>query len=433
MKKIILAFALLAAMVSANAQTKSPAAISAAVESAKAAAANEKKATKVATWLKLAQTYMEAYNSPAGNGILGQPKDQVTLLQGKPASSAQVEINGDAWTKDSYATADYYYDGSNTLQVIDVTKPVVANALEEALKAYNKAAEVDNGSKANDIANGIKDIAQKYVEEGYKLYTFGDPKAASYLFEKAADATLTKGAGELDTQSLYNAGFTAWVGADYTRAKACFEKCLANNFEAKDGEVYAKIADCCSKLGDKEGQKTSLETGFSKFPQSQGILIGLINYYIDEGTDTNRLFELVDEAKKNEPTNASLYYVEGNIHNQLGNVEKAVEAYEKAATVNPEYEYGFIGEGLMFYNRAVDIQEKAQEELDDTKYAALVADFEKSLKSCIAPFEKAFEITKAEEVKQNIAEYLKNAFYRFRDEDASYMKGYEKYNGFLKN
>ena len=145
------------------------------------------------------------------------------------------------------------------------------------------------------------------------------------------------------------------------------------------------------------------------------------------GENFDRLFTLLDNAKANEPNNASLYYVEGNIYKETGDEEKAIESYRKCADINPEYEYGYIGEGILLYNRAVDIQEKAQSEMDDTKYAALVTDFEKALKGCIEPFEKAFEITKDNEVKTSIAEYLKNACYRFREEGQDYADKYQKY------
>ena len=128
------------------------------------------------------------------------------------------------------------------------------------------------------------------------------------------------------------------------------EKDPLNYFE--DGEVYTKLADVMSKLdttaAGKKAMKSVLEEGFSKFPSNQGILIGLINYYITSGEDTDRLFSLLDDAKKNEPGNASLYYVEGNIYLQLGNADKAKEAYQKCSEINPEYEWGYIGEGMLF-------------------------------------------------------------------------------------
>ncbi|MBQ2549591.1 MAG: hypothetical protein II560_00070, partial [Bacteroidales bacterium] len=41
------------------------------------------------------------------------------------------------------------------------------------------------------------------------------------------------------------------------------------------------------------------------YPSSQAILIGLINYYVSSNQDTDRLFSLLNDAKKNEPDNAS--------------------------------------------------------------------------------------------------------------------------------
>ena len=76
-------------------------------------------------------------------------------------------------------------------------------------------------------------------------------------------------------------------------------------------------------------------------------------------------------------------------------------------------------------------EKEAQNEVDDTKYMALVQKFETALKSCIDPFEKAFNMTKDESIKSSIAEYLKNTFYRFREEDPKYQAGYEKYSKLL--
>ena len=99
--------------------------------------------------------------------------------------------------------------------------------------------------------------------------------------------------------------------------------------------------------------------------------------------------------------------------------------------MNPEYEWGYIGEGIHFYNLAVSLQEKASNELDDAKYMALMGEFENSLKACIPAFEKAFELTKDEEIKVNVAEYLKNACYRFISEGDEYKAKYDKYSAIV--
>ena len=334
MKKLMIVLALLASVQVANAQGGAAAAKKA-VDAALAASQNAKKATKVATWMKLAESYIAAYNVPSGNVWVGAAENELKLAMGneKPISVENVILGGAQYTKQVFENKNLYLNSNGQLEIIEVTKPVVDNALDKALDAYRKAAEVDpKATKAKEIAAG------------------------------------------------------------------------------------------------KTLQKEYLEQGFAKFPQSQGVMIGLINYYISSGQDTDKLFSLIDAAKANEPDNASLYYVEGNARAQLGQIDEAVKAYEKCVEVNPAYEYGFIGEGIMFYNEAIKVQEAAQTELDDNKYMALVQKFENYLKSCIEPFEKAYNMTKNEEIKPSLAEYLKNSYYRFREEDPKYQAGYEKFS-----
>ena len=430
MKKILLALAMFAAIQVADAQVKSAADVKKSVEAAEAATQNVKKAVKTATWLKLGQEYVKAYDAPTGNILPGSNKTELTLMMGseKPVSSEEVTVNNEKYTKDVYADKNLYFNQNGQLVIIEVTKPVYEDALERAVKAYQKAYELDEKhAKDKDVAAAFDYIGQKYVSEAFNKYTFGDVATASKLFEKAADVEALAPLSKIDTSVIYNAGFTAMAAKDNERAFKFFKRCYDLGYYYEGGEVFARLAEV-----DTLNTKKYLEEGFSKFPQSQSILIGLINYYLKNNEDPETLFGLLDKAKANEPNNASLFYVEGNIRAQLGQIDKAVVAYEECAKINPEYEYGFIGEGTMFYNRAIELQTKAQEEIDDAKYMALVKEFEESLKSCIAPFEKAFEITKDANIKAGIASYLKNAFYRFREESAENQTKYEKYSEIAK-
>ena len=391
MKRILIALAVLLSVQVADAQTKTPEVAKKAVEAADAAAQNPKKAVKVATWLKLATSYMDAYNAPAGNAWVGATKQELALLMAgqKPVSVESVVIEGQPFQKEIYADKEFYFNEAGQLLIINVTKPVVEDALAKAVEAYKKAYEVDvKKSKVKDINTGLQTIAQKYLDEGMNSYTFGNLAEASQLFEK----------------------------------------CLENKYYYEGGEVYAKLADVYKNLGDSAKAVETLETGFSAFPQSQSILIGLINYYIESGENADRLFVLIDEAKKNEPNNASLYYVEGNIHKQLGNVEKAVESYYECSKINPDYEFGYIGAGILYYERAVELSDKASNEFDDKKYEALVAQVEEALLNALEPFEKAYSVSKDPSLKVSIAEYLKNIYYRFSSKGAQYEEGYNKYN-----
>ena len=430
MKKILIALAVILSVQVADAQVKSAADCKKAVESAQAATQNPKKAVKPATWIRLAGAYMDAYNSPYGNAWVGASQQELMLVMAgeKPTSAETVELMGEPYTKEVYAEKNFYYSPAGVLSMIEVTKPVYDDALAQALEAYKKAYEVDvKHSKDKDIASGLRSIASKYLDAGMTKYMLGDMKGANANFRASVAASECEPLSSIDTTAAYNAGFTSWSLQDYAAGVTYFKKCLDAKYY-EDGEVYAKLADCYSKLNEKENAKNTLEEGFKVFPQSQSILIGLINFYIESGDDTDRLFTLLDEAKKNEPNNASLYYVEGNIHNQLGDTEEAIAAYNEANEVDPNYEYGFIGIGTLYYNKALDLQTKAQEELDDAKYMALVEEFEVALKNAIEPFEKAYTVSKDNGIRVTIAEYLKNIYYRFRDENPDYAAKYEKYS-----
>ena len=450
MKKTLIALTvLLSSAMLATAQQKSPEALRTAVEKAEAAAENPKKAGKPDTWMKIGKAYIDAYNGPAGQLWIGATQAEIQLVAGnaQPVSTETVDLGGTPCQKQVYADKDLYFNQQGQLVLIDVTKPVFDDALEEALGAYAKAGELDiAGKKTKPIAAALEDISSKYLNDGMNAYTLGDLKTSSIKFENAARAAATAPCSRIDTTALYNAGFTAWAYAgqiaakdslaavaEYRRAKGFFEQCLANDYYYEGGEVFAKLHDICNKLGEKDLAKQVLETGFQKFPDSQSILISLINFYIENNEDPDKLFDLIDAAIRNEPNNASLYYVKGNIYKQLGKQTEAKEAYYKCAEINPAYEYGYIGAGIMFYENAVTISEEASNEMDDKKYEELVSQFEQCLKDAIEPFEKAYELSKDDSIKANIAMYLKNIYYRFVTQGPDYEASYKKYDEIVKN
>ena len=436
MKRILIALALVLSLQVADAQVKPTAAIKKAVEGAEAAAQDPKKNIKPTTWLKLAEAYVNAYTNPAGIGWIGASKQELQMLMAgkQPLSVEQVEVAGKTFTKEVYETCNYYFNSNGLLEIIEVTAPVYEDALENARVAYAEAAKVDvKQTKIKDVKAGLEDLARKYTNDAFNCYQFGNLAGASVLFEKAAKAAATEPLNKIDTTAVYNAGFTAWMVQDYERAKTFFLACLDVPYYHDDGEVFSKLADVYAKLGDKALSAETLEKGFTLFPQSQSILIGLINYYLENNENADRLFELIAMAKQNEPDNASLYYVEGNIYKELGNVEKAVAAYYQCADINPAYEFGYIGAGVLYYELAVKLSEEASNEYDDAKYNALVEQFEKALMDAIDPFEKAFEVTKDNNLKVSIAEYLKNIYYRFYSKGEQYEAGYKKYDDIVKN
>lgn len=405
-----------------------------ALDKAIAASQNAGKAAKAATWTALSDAYVKAYDAPAQNILAGSSSDDVNVfLKGQKATgiSNKTGAEGTQYEVVSYDNKDLYFrDGVLDFWVI--TKPVVDNPLDKAIEALDKAYSLDPKAATNKAyAEKANTIHDNMYTEAVNTYLAGNAAEASRIFDKAAAISAGKILNSFDSLSIYNAGLMAALAGNRALAiqkyKACMDKGYFN-----EGNVFSNLAELYKAEGDAETAMKTLEDGFAKFPNSQAILVGLINHYLETGTEPDKLFTLLHNAQANDPNNASLYYVEGDAYKKLGDYDKALELYDKSSAVDPTYIYGVLNKGLLYYDRAVETQEKASLELDDAKYAKLVDELNGYLEKAIDPFEKAFAMAKDNDIKTAIADYLKNIYYRFRDKSADYQAAYEKYNNMLK-
>ena len=433
--RLILALALIFPMQLAVAQVKPAEELKKAVNAAEAAAANPKKAAKVATWIKLGQAYLSAYDNPTAN-VAGSNRTELQLVMGndKALSSEVVEIAGNIYEKDTYADKNLYFDRSGRFIFAEVTKPVLSgDPLAKALEAYKKAAEVDvKGSKTKDISLAIENIAKKYYSDAFTAYYLGDHAKAADGFALAAEASKVAPYSKIDTSSVYYAGVMALESKDYGKAKKYFSEAKDLGYDA-DGSIYANLSDVFLHESDTLAAKNVLEDGFSKYPENPQVMTSLINLYLTTNENPNKLIDLLGEAKKQMPDNPSLYYVEGDIYGKLKDYDNAVASYRKAGEINPQYEMGYYGEGVLFYNKALAIQEEANAlpYNEYKKYQELSDELSETLKKCIEPFEKCMAITTNDNVKVSVADYLKRIYFIFRNESDDYMNNYKKYEEIL--
>ena len=436
-KLLILAVALMTLATQVNAQSKVVNDAVKAMMKAKADSENPKKAASSATWVKLANAYIACYDAPADGLLPGSPKMQTDMiLKGQPAlSTEQVEKGGELLTAVTYVDKVLYYNEGGALMAWTVTKPVVENALSLAVEALTKASELDTkGAQGKAITEALNSIKNKYYDAAMFDNTLANYSAASLGFESAMNVAAHPVLGQVDSTLAYYTGVTATMAADNQRAIKFYEYCQSINFEQK-GEVPAALADAYKNLGDTVKCKEVLTAGFAKFPTNQSILVALINVYRESNEDPAKVLEILKVAQNNEPSNASLVYAEADVYKQLGDLEKAIQVFKKSGEIDPNYVFAPYSEGATYYDLAVAIQAKAQEELDDNKYMALLEQMEKALVDAIAPFERAFEVAgdkpEYKDLKFACAEYLKNIYFRFRDKDEQSKANYDKYNQFV--
>jgi len=355
MKKLLLALALIACTMQAAFAQKSDADMQKAVDKAVAASQDAKKATKAATWLNLGKAYLAAYTNPTSSIALGVDRATWDLMsKEKPAAEEAVTVNGSNYTKLTYSHVDVYFNGSGQLEFAVVTKPSVeGDLLGEAAKAYSKAFEL--GAKEKDVNDKLTEIVTLYNSAAYNAYTLGDSALASKMFKGAADVAYTAPCTAPGDDSAFNAALTAVSVGDYETALKYYTICLDHNY-GENGDVNARLADVYGAMGNTAKQKEMLEAGFAKYPQNQAIIIGLINYAEANNEDPNYVLSLLDKAKENDPNNASIYGVEGNILSEMKRYEEAEAAFRTSIEKDPTYHYALYAWGKMWYERAVEFQ-----------------------------------------------------------------------------
>jgi len=436
MKKLTLALLLILSVTMVSAQPKNAEDAKKAVDKALAASQDAKKAAKPATWIALAQAYVNAYDQPAANLLPNTPQMEVKLFtKGQQILETRTEkCTEGEYNVDVYADKNLYYNPAGMLEFWIVTKPAIeGDILGEAIKALEKAKEVDpKASKAKEISELYDAIHTKLSNEAFNLYLKGDFAESADLFKTTYKIAENPSINKVDSLIIYYCGMVASYAKNLPLAIESYKRCAEIGF-FQDGNTFSNLAEIYRQEGDTLSWKATLEKGFESYPQSQSILIGLINLYRETGENPQKLFDLLHNAQANEPKNASLYYVEGDIYKQLGEFEKAGEMYLKSSEIDPSYVYGYLGIGVMYYENAVAIQAKAAEEYDDAKYNALNTEMENTLAKSIDPFAKAFEISNDPQIKIAVAEYLKNIYFRLRAKDDSYQGLYEKYKTYMES
>ena len=427
MKKLFVVLALAGSLQVALAQ-KPAAEMQKNVDKALEATKDAKKAAKPATWAKLAEAYMAAYNNPTANVTLGIDKTTFTMMnKEKPISTSPVQIEGQTYEKMQFASYDAYFNAAGMLVITNVTHPSVeGDLLGEAVKAYAKAYEL--GEKAEKVDPKLQEIVTKYYEEAYSAYQLGDMKKAALLFKGAADASLTPPCSVPNYDAAYNAGFVATAAKEYDLAEEYFNLCLKNDYTS-EGNIYANLSQCSLAKADTLAAKNYLATGLTKYPDNESILTSLINLYLQTNEDPEKIVELLDEAKKVMPNNPSLYYVEGNIYVGVKNYEKASAAYEKALGVDPNYDFAYYGKGNVALKKAEDLiaERDALDVREWKKYDELNEKVTQVYMSAVEPFEKCYEISKNDAVKASAADFLKRLCFALRNVDPKYQEGYDKW------
>ncbi len=431
MKKLFFALALVCSLQLAYAQ-KPDADMQKGIDKALAASKDAKKGAKPATWMNLGKAYMAAYANPSANVSTGIDKTTFALMnKEKAASVSTVTLQGAPFEKHELSRVNVYFNAAGVLTIVEVTKPSVpGDLLGEAAAAYAKAFEL--GAKDKEVDAKLQEVVNNYYNDAFYAYQLGDMAKASDLFKGAADWSVVPPCSVINDDAAYNCAFTALAAHNYDRAIEYYNKCLERDYTS-EGNIYASLSECALAKADTLAAKNYLATGLTKYPENASILTNLINLYLTTKEDPKKIVELLDEAKKAMPDNASLYYVEGNILAGVKDYDGAKSAYDKALEIDAKYDMAYYGLANISLKKGEDIvnEMNALDVRDYKGYDALNAKLTEVYIEAIGSFEQCYNVSSNPDVKAACADILKRLNFQLRGVDPKYKEAYEKWEAIV--
>ncbi len=369
--------------------------------------------------LKKATKAYGAFNlDPANNAAkLQEARDmiKVALTSDEIAGMAKAwQAKGDIYSTSvgqevAEKSANEAIPGMAPVEIKHVNGAVIANeaymmAAKKAVKKY-ETKEAMEGLTANisNLSNMgiIQYKAEKYTEAFTNFNAVLDAHKA--LKEGGVDSPLD------DKKQYNNAVYLAALGAqgagEIEVSSKMFDELAAQDYD--DAAVYDGIYKANIE-SNPEKAIAALEKGRKLFPDNTSLLFTEINYYLR----ANKLDELTGKLKNaiaQEPDNVTLYSTLGNVYDNLfqrenkeGNKAKekeyfdlALDYYNQALKIDPEYSDATYSIGALHYNSAAAMTAELIALQDDytkagiAKYKAKQAEITAIFDQALPYFEKA--------------------------------------------
>ena len=303
---------------------------------------------------------------------------------------------------------------------------VKGKAIMESYEYFLKAYELDGLPNAK---GKIKPKFQKDIKAKIKEYYTTQANLVAYgahLFEKKDYPATVKVFetylgipelpmmnGELKPDSTYYmikyyTAIASTNGDMNDKAIAYYEDLKDDGYE--ELIVHQLLYEEYMKKKDTVNFVKTLKAGFEKFPNEPWFLQNLINYYIFSNQTKDAIVYL-NAAIQRDPNKAEYQFIKGNLDENMGNLEDARKAFDRAIEIDPKQADAYAGIGRLIYNKGVSMSDAANEIRDNKLYNAAKKKADAVFAESITYFKKAAELKPAEmEYKRT----LKNIYYRLK-------------------
>ncbi|MBN2485744.1 MAG: tetratricopeptide repeat protein [Bacteroidales bacterium] len=376
-------------------------------------------------WLSRAELMLDIYDVNR-KYVEGQQKITITFTMGKENEIRTEEKDGELYEIYVYDRVNVIFKNDQYHNYVETSK-IFENPLDEANMSLDKAQELDtDGKLSKKLKEANEKLSELYMHKGSRAYFFEKDELGAYNNFVASLNVNAKPVMEnkIDTALMFNAGFIASRLGKYDESIKFFNQALEYNYPEPRSYVY--LYQAYVQKGDTLKGLEYLQNGFTKNPESQEIVVELINYYLLAGKSGEAL-EYIKIAQEKDPGNVSLIFAEATLYDKNGEFEKAIEIYKKTTALQPDFFNGYYNLGVLYYNRGQQLYKDA-DAASLSEFKNLQDKGDEQFKLVIEPMESCMKIL---EEKTNISaddketlsivyETLKSVYYRLQKYDPAY-------------
>ncbi len=262
------------------------------------------------------------------------------------------------------------------------------NPVDVADQALQKAVELDKDNNfLIEIQQAKLFMSELVFNAGVEAYNHENWGQASDYFLRAYN--ISKSFDSKDTTTLYNAALTAEFNQDFEQARDLYLE--LKRLEYDQPFVYSSLSSISLQLGDTLKGTEFVQEGRDRYPENLDLIFAEANIHIFTG-DVEEATRVLDIAIDKDPENPGLYFAFGANYDKMAQdtlyskedrefaFEQAVEAYEKALELKPDYFDAMYNLGALHFNKGLMLFEEAEERLRATQDFAQYQEYEEEFR-----------------------------------------------------
>lgn len=209
----------------------------------------------------------------------------------------------------------------------------------------------------------------------------------------------------------YNAGIAHYqAGTPEHIAKAIqyFQELTESIYSDQNSVYQILLSLYLNSANDTANYVRNLVDAVQKFPTENYYIEQLVDYYVQK-KENEKAIVYLEQAISNNPSNEHNYFLLGRVKEEMGDFDAAEALYDKTIEMKPDHVYAYTFKGNIIYNKAVDIDNKANEIKDNKEYQKAKAEANAMLEKSLPFYEKALELKPDD--YENIR-WLRSIYYR---------------------